>query len=302
LVRKARDWAETERRRQESGEALIPLLEPLSVGGFTFGAAHTAFDLWNAGRLLGNCLGTGSILEDQARSDSLIVLAVRDSDGRLVAALELGQPRPDGPLQVGYACGVAGTPAPRPLQPLLAQVAAHFERQRLARRLPWRIGKHRSAPTLASVSMPSRLGEGAAELRLTADGGIEIGHWQDDQAERPFREFFAVTRMIRGGRAQRLADRAIAAAAAPVQTDTELARAIATVLAEPLSRDDGWMRFDEGGVSDGDEDLDEFGKPRRVSRPASREAVLEFIDCLARHDSLRARHRMRRVAVQRSRR
>ena len=297
LVRKARAWAEMRRRQEQSREALIPALPPLEAGGYVFTAAHTPFDLWNAGRLLRNCLGCSSYRTIQGHSNSLVVLATRSVDGRLRAAIKLFQPADGSPLQAMHALGFANGQCPSEVRRLLPRVAEHFDRLGRGRLLPWKFGwRRQAAPPLARCPMPLKVVFGTGELRLTVSGSVQIGHLLRDYTTRPIGERFEVAWLIRGGQAQRLAEHAIARAGGPVETLDALAEAMAAALAAPPGLAHWITAFDafspdtqDGGDDENcaaDTEVEQDEPPLDAS---SREAVLDLLDHLARDSSQRER-------------
>ncbi len=294
LVRKARAWAEMRRRQELAREPLIPKMPPLEIGGCVFTAARTPFDLWNAGRLLRNCLdGYG---RGQGLSWFLVVLATRRTDGRLRAAVTLHEPARGGPLQVGHALGFANGPCPREVRPLLPRVAEHFDRARRGRLLPWRITDLRpAAPPLVRLPMPLKGLIGIGELRLTIDGSVQIGHVLRDYTTRPIGERFEPMWMIRGGQAQRLAEHATEQAGGPVETLDDLAAAMVAALSAPPTLERWLTAYDAVSPDPYDDDEDEHwpadheGEPEEPLDERSREAVLDLLDHLARDCSERER-------------
>ena len=297
LVRKARAWAEMQRRQELAREALIPRLPPLEIRGYVFAAAHNPFDLWNAGRLLRNCLGSPSFRTIQGHSNALVVLATRNDDGRLRAAISLDGSSADGELWVRSAHGFANGECPREVRLLLPRVAEHFERLRRARLLPWRIGWRRPATLqLARCVMPPQVASGVGELRLTANGSVQIGHVLRDFTTRPVGARFEVAWLIRGGQAQRLAEHAIERADGPVDTLDDLVGAMAAALVAPPGLAHWLTAFDafspDTQDGDNDENCTAATDEERNEPPldaSSREAVLDLLDHLARDCSERER-------------
>jgi len=303
LVRKARAWAEMRRRQELAREPLIPELPALEISDFVFTAARTPFDLWNAGRLLRNCLGTPGYQRDQGQSWFLLVLATRRVDGRLRAAIALRERPPGGGLAVNEARGFANGPCPRELRQLLPRVTEHFDRARRGRLLPWRItGRRPAAPPLARCPLPLKAPFGMGELRLTASGSVQIGQLLRDYTTRPIGERFEPMWLIRGGQAQRLAERAVEQAGGRIESLDALAAAIAAVLSAP-PRLDHWLVAYDAQVPSWYEEDDEHVAEEQQSEPEepplderSREAVLDLLDHLARD----SRERERRGKRQRS--
>jgi len=300
LVRKARAWAEMRRRQELAREPLIPELPPLEIGDYVFTAARTPFDLWNAGRLLRNCLG--GFDRGQGHSWHLVVLATRRADARLRAAVTLYEPSGGGPLTVHHALGFANGPCPREVRPLLPRVARHFDQARRGRLLPWRFtGRRPAVPPLARCPMPLKVPFGSGELRLTVGGSVQIGQVLNDYTTRPIGERFEPTWLIRGGQAQRLAEHAIGQAAGPVETLDELAAAMVAVLSAPPMLEH-WLAAYDAFSPDPDDDDDEHWPAQQESEPdepldaSGREAVLDLLDHLARD----CRERERRGRRQRS--
>lgn len=303
LVRKARAWAEMRRRQELAREPLIPELPPLEIGGHVFSAAHTPFDLWQAGRLLRNCLGTHHYQRAQGHSWCLLVLATRVADGRLRAAVSLYEPSGGGELRVGNAHGFANGPCPREVRQLLPRVAQHFDRQRHGRLLPWRFtDRLPAAPPLARCPMPLKAPLGWGELRLTASGSVQIGQLLRDYTTRPIGERFEPMWVIRGGQAQRLTQHAIEEAGGRIDTLDELAAATFDVLSAPPAIEH-WLTAYDACTPDPYDDDAENCLPETDDDPAeppvderSREAVLDLLDHLARD----GRERERRGRRQRS--
>ena len=294
LVRKARAWAEMRRRQELAREPLIPELPPLEIGDYVFTAARTPFDLWNAGRLLRNCLG--GFDRGQGHSWHLVVLATRRADARLRAAVTLYEPSGGGPLTVHHALGFANGPCPREVRQQLPSVARHFDQARRGRLLPWRFtGRRPAVPPLARCPMPLKIPFGSGELRLTVGGSVQIGQVLHDYTTRPVGERFEPTWLIRGGQAQRLAEHAIGRAAGPVETLDELAAAMVAVLSAPPMLEH-WLAAYDAFSPDPDDDDDEHWPAQQESEPdepldaSSREAVLDLLDHLARDASERERH------------
>ncbi len=303
LVRKARAWAEMQRRRHSAREPLIPELPPLEIGGHVFAAARTPFDLWEAGRLLRNCLGIDTYRRGQGHSRCLVVLATRQADGRLLAAVALQEPPGGGDLRAGNAHGFANGSCPREVRQLLPRVAQHFDRLRRDRLLPWRFtGRRPAAPPLARCPMPLKALAGTGELRLTVNGSVQIGQLLRDYITRPIGERFEPLWLIRGGQAQRLAERAVELAGGAVETLDALAEAMAALLSAPPALEH-WRTAYDAFEPDPDDDDDEnlTGDPDdRPDEPlvdeSTREAVLDLLDHLARD----CRERERRGRRQRS--
>lgn len=303
LVRKARAWAEMRRRQELAREPLIPELPPLATGGHVFAAARTPFDLWNAGRLLRNCLGTHSYQRAQGHSWCLLVLATRRADGRLRAAVALSEAGEGGALGVVNAHGFANGPCPREVRQLLPRVAEHFDRLRRDRLLPWRIaGRRPAAPPLARCPMPLRLPFGTGELRLTVNGSVQIGQVLRDYTTQPIGERFEPTWVIPGGQAQRLAERAAELAGGAVATLDALAAAMAAALSAPPALEHWLTAYDALSPHPDDDDAENFtadpdDRPQELTADSgSREAVLDLLDHLARD----GRERERRGRRQRS--
>lgn len=117
-----------------------------------------------------------------------------------------------------------------------------------------------------------------------------------DYTKRPIGERFEVAWLIRGGQAQRLAERAIELAGRPVETLYALAAAMAAALVEPPGLDHWLTAFDAfrpDPYDDDDENVaaspfeDDEEPPLDAS---SREAALELLDHLARQACERERH------------
>ena len=144
LVRTARAWADKQRRRLSSRELLIARLPSLTLAGYEFKAARNSFELWDAGRQLRNCLGEDKAILVVQNGRSLLVLATRESDGRVVAAIQLRSEQRDPELYVRRANGFANGPLPAPIAALLKQVVAHFEALRVC------------GPASRALSPPSR--------------------------------------------------------------------------------------------------------------------------------------------------
>ena len=131
LVRTARTWANKESRRRSSQELPNASLPALSLAGYAFRAARDSFELWEAGRQLRNCLGEEKTMRFAQKGRSLLVLATRESDDRIVATLQLRSEPQDPGLQIRRANGFANGPLPAPIAALLKQVVAHFEALRV---------------------------------------------------------------------------------------------------------------------------------------------------------------------------
>lgn len=156
LVRKARAWADRERRRLSSQELLIASLPSLSLAGYEFKAARNSFELWDAGRQLRNCLGEEESMQIVQEWRSLLVLATRESDGRVVAAIQLRSEQRGPGLCVRRANGFANGPLSAPIAALLKQVVAHFEALRVCGLLPGALGRpKRSNPVPTAKGLPS---------------------------------------------------------------------------------------------------------------------------------------------------
>lgn len=231
LARKAAAWAEMQRRQSQARQSLMPELAPVELRGHVFRAASSAFDLWNAGRLLRNCLGAGTYARAISNAQTLLVTANRIRDGRMVAAIDLraGGNRQD--LAVARAHGFANGPVPREVQLALGGVEEHFAAQCASRLLPWRIGNSRvPARVLAHCPLPVAAGAEESDLLLFSDGTVRLGHWRLDCSTPSIQRRFVTARIVHGGQAQRLADHAVTQTGRKIERLPALAKAIASAL------------------------------------------------------------------------